>query len=92
MPKAVLRTKPKPESRKPSPLVKGAASRKKVVVEVVQVGLVDFSYQNVAYQIDLEKSKVYRRFIEVEKSKQGSIITAYRTGSSAPRQAPLRSH
>jgi hypothetical protein len=57
----------------------------------VQYGLVDFSYQNVAYQIDLEKSKVYRRFIEVEKSKQGSIITAYRTGSVRP-AAPLRSH
>ena len=90
MPKAALRSKTKAESRKSVPPLKGTSTKNKVVVEVVQYGLVDFSYQNVAYQIDLEKSKVYRRFIEVEKSKQGSIITAYRTGSVRP--VPLRSH
>src|SRR5262245_61054376 len=30
---------------------------------------VTFSYQDIAYQIDLDKHKVYRRFIEIEKSK-----------------------
>jgi hypothetical protein len=40
--------------------------------------LVAFSYHDVAYQIDVEKSKVYKRFIEIEKSKQFSIINAYR--------------
>ena len=40
--------------------------------------LVSFSYQDVAYQIDVARSKVYRRFIEIEKSKQYSIINAYR--------------
>lgn len=41
--------------------------------------LVSFSFHDVAYQIDVEKSKVYRRFIEIEKSKQFSIINAYRS-------------
>ena len=31
--------------------------------------------------IDVEKSKVYRKFIEIEKSKQYSIIHAFRAGS-----------
>ena len=56
--------------------------KKKVEIQVqpvVQFGMVSFSYQKIDYQIDLDKSKVYRRFIEVEKSKQGSIISAYRS-------------
>ena len=80
MPKVALRSKAKPEAKKTaSPAKAGNGKKKVVVMEQVSFGLVDFSYQNVAYQIDLDKSKVYRRFIEVEKSKQGSIITAYRT-------------
>jgi hypothetical protein len=61
---------------------KVSAPKKKVEIQlqpVVQFGMVSFSYQKVDYQIDLDKSKVYRRFIEVEKSKQGSIISAYRS-------------
>ena len=61
---------------------KVSAPRKKLGIDVqpvVQFGMVSFSYQKVDYQIDLDKSKVYRRFIEVEKSKQGSIISAYRS-------------
>ena len=52
---------------------------------IVTWGLVAFSFQNVDYQIDVERSKVYRRFIEVEKSRTNSIITAYRAGSIRPR-------
>jgi hypothetical protein len=76
MTKAAPRSKPKVAIKKIS------KSRKKVEIDVqpvVQFGMVSFSYQKVDYQIDLDKSKVYRRFIEVEKSKQGSIISAYRT-------------
>ena len=80
MPKAAPRSKSRTELKK-TPL---AGSNKKKVVDTPAFGLVDFSYQNVAYQIDLDKSKVYKRFIEVEKSKQGSIITAYRSGTSRP--------
>jgi len=68
---------------------KVSASRKKVDIQVqpaVQFGMVNFSYQKIDYQIDLDKSKVYRRFIEVEKSKQGSIISAYRS-VAGPRPA-----
>jgi hypothetical protein len=59
-----------------------AVTKKKVEIQLqpaVQFGMVSFSYQKIDYQIDLDKSKVYRRFIEVEKSKQGSIISAYRS-------------
>ena len=84
MQKAALRSKAKVVIRKGASTSKGSHSKKKVVVEVVTLGLVDFSYQNIAYQIDLDKSKVYKRFIEVEKSKQGSIITAYRTVNPRP--------
>ena len=82
MPKAPLRSKTRIEPRKATP-VAGSPSKKKAA-PAVTFGLVDFSYQNVAYQIDLDKSKVYRRFIEVEKSKQGSIITAYRSVRTRP--------
>jgi len=51
----------------------------------VAYGLVDFSYQDIDYQIDLEKSKVYRQFIEVEKARTNSIITAYRAILGRPR-------
>lgn len=50
---------------------------------VTPPALVPFSFQQVAYQIDVEKSKVYRKFIEIEKSKQFYIINAYRSGARA---------
>ena len=59
-----------------------SALKRKIEIQVqpaVQFGMVNFSYQKIDYQIDLDKSKVYRRFIEIEKSKQGSIISAYRS-------------
>jgi hypothetical protein len=82
MTKAAPRSKSKVASKKVS-----VGSKKKVEIQVeplVQFGMVSFSYQKVDYQIDLDKSKVYRRFIEVEKSKQGSIISAYRS-TAGPR-------
>lgn len=82
MPKPAPRSKPRVELKKSSAL----AAHTKKKAEPITMGLVNFSYQNVAYQIDLDKSKVYRRFIEVEKSRQGSIITAYKT-VRAPRAA-----
>ena len=57
---------------------------KPVIAENGPAGLVTFSYQDVAYQIDLDKSKVYRRFIEVEKSRQFSILHAYRSIRTSP--------
>ena len=62
-----------------------AVTKKRVVVvDAAPYGLVNFCFQKVDYQIDLGKSKVYKRFIEVEKSKQNSIITAYRTVAARP--------
>ena len=59
---------------KPAPRSQTKANQK----TPLSTGLVAFSYQDVAYHIDVAKSKVYRRFIEIEKSKQFSIMSAYR--------------
>ena len=69
----------------PRSKAKTATARQSKVKKVVvsPPPLVSFSYQDVAYEIDLGKSKVYRRFIEVEKSRQFSIISAYRSGARA---------
>lgn len=78
---------PKPTPRAKAKLTVRVIKKKLVVKEkpvLVPNILVPFSFQNVDYQIDLEKSKVYRRFIEVEKSRTNSIITAYRTVSTRP--------
>jgi len=75
-------TKAAPRKSKVASKKVSTNGKKKVEIQVqpvVQFGMVSFSYQKVDYQIDLDKVKVYRRFIEVEKSKQGSIISAYRS-------------
>lgn len=56
---------------------KAVRAKDKAIV-ITTPALVAFSYQDVSYQIDVARSKVYRRFIEIEKSKQYSIINAYR--------------
>jgi len=62
-----------------------AGTKKRIsVADAAPYGLVNFCFQKIDYQIDLGKSKVYKRFIEVEKSKQNSIITAYRTVATRP--------
>lgn len=42
-------------------------------------GMVDFSFDNTQYQIDMNRRKVYYRFIEVETSKTSLIMGAYNT-------------
>jgi hypothetical protein len=84
MPKASPRKSPKAPVRSRSTRKK-AVRKAKETTPVMTYGLVSFSFQNVDYQIDLEKSKVYRRFVEVEKSRTNSIITAYRSGTVPPR-------
>ncbi len=84
MPKSAPSTKPKAKSatvaKSASLPRKKSVPKKKVQIAapVMDHGLVAFSFQDVDYQIDLEKAKVYRRFIEVEKSRTNSIISAYR--------------
>ena len=71
------------QSSKPARATKKSAAKPKI--SSLEHGLVAFSFQNIDYHIDVERSKVYRRFIEVEKSRTNSIITAYRAGSIRPR-------
>lgn len=42
-------------------------------------GMVDFSFGDMQYQIDMNRRKVYHRFIEVETSKTSLIMGAYTT-------------
>ena len=83
MPKAPTRSSSKPVAK----VKRKSAPKKKDPIPALTHGLVSFSFQNIDYQIDLDKSKVYRRFVEVEKSRTNSIITAYRTGAVQPRAA-----
>ena len=46
-------------------------------------GIVAFNYQDSTYQIDVARLKVYKRWIEVDRSKQIAVISAYRA-SGAP--------
>jgi hypothetical protein len=71
--------------RKPAPRVARAQAKvaprtkaKSKILPGPPPSFVPFSYQDVSYFIDLDKSKVYKKFIEIEKSKQFSIINAYR--------------
>ena len=83
MPKAPTRSSPKRVAK----VKRKSGPKGKIVIPAPTHGLVSFSFQNIDYQIDLDKSKVYRRFVEVEKSRTSSIITAYRTGGVHPRAA-----
>jgi hypothetical protein len=40
-------------------------------------GMIDFSFGDTQYQIDMNRRKVYCRFIEVETSKTSLIMGAY---------------
>jgi hypothetical protein len=42
-------------------------------------GMIDFSFGNMQYQIDMNRRKVYHRFIEVETAKTSLIMGAYTT-------------
>jgi hypothetical protein len=66
-----------PRAKKPSPPTR--AKKTRTTPDPVVPGLVSFSYHDVAYEIDANRSKVYRRFIEIEKSRQLSILNAFRT-------------
>jgi len=41
-------------------------------------GIVAFSFGDSTYQIDVERQKVYRSWVEVERMKQAVIISAFR--------------
>jgi len=55
---------------------KAAASTKKSSAKPVN-GMVDFKYDNVSYQIDPTRRKVYQRWIEVETARTCLIMGAF---------------
>ena len=40
--------------------------------------IVDFDFEDRTYQIDPDRRKVYRRFVEIETSKASEIISTWR--------------
>jgi hypothetical protein len=51
-----------------------SSSRKKTAAQ----GVVAFDYQSATYQIDVSRSKVYQRWVEVDRIRQATVISAYR--------------
>ena len=41
------------------------------------VGIVEFAYDNTSYQIDTQRRKVYRKWIEVESARTYLIMSAW---------------
>ena len=44
----------------------------------VETKIVDFSFDDRTYQIDAARSKVYRRFVEIETAKAFEILSTWR--------------
>ena len=54
------------------------AAKRKISIPSVPT-FVNFDFQNRTYQIDPERRKVYRRFVEIETSKASEIMTVWRS-------------
>ena len=48
----------------------------------VRVHVVDYSFGQKTYQIDPERQKVYRRFVEIETSKAFEIYASWRADNA----------
>ena len=53
-------------------------ARKRVTTEQPDSILVDFDFEDKIYQIDTERRKVYRRFVEIETSRASTIMLSWR--------------
>ena len=54
------------------------APKRKIAGPIVPA-FVNFSFQDRTYQIDPDRRKVYRRFVEIETSKASEIMTVWRS-------------
>ena len=54
------------------------AAKRKISIQSVP-SFVNFDFQDRTYQIDPERRKVYRRFVEIETSKASEIMTVWRS-------------
>ena len=43
--------------------------------------VIDFSFGSLTYQIDTERQKVYRRFVEIETSRAATIYSNWRAST-----------
>lgn len=47
-----------------------------------RLNVIDYSFGSNTYQIDTERQKVYRRFVEIETSKAATIYSSWRASTA----------
>jgi hypothetical protein len=52
--------------------------RRKVVEVQAERPVVNFEFEQRVYQLDVERRKVYRRFVEIETSRAAEILSTWR--------------
>ena len=57
------------------------ASKKPIVKVETKIKVVDYSYGTQTYQIDPERQKVYRRFVEIETGRASTIFASWRAST-----------
>lgn len=57
------------------------AKKKQGRQEESKVRVIDYSFGSHVYQIDTERQKVYRRFVEIETSKAATIYSNWRAAN-----------
>jgi hypothetical protein len=58
-------------------------ARKTTKKPLVAATLVDFNFQERTYQVDPNRKKVYRQFVEIETSKAWEIFSVWRSQHAA---------
>ena len=60
----------------------GAVASKKSTAKVQpKIQVIDYSYGTQTYQIDPERHKVYRRFVEIETGRASAIFASWRAST-----------
>lgn len=58
-------------------------AKKKAAPKVeVKLNVVDYNFGSQTYQIDTERQKVYRRFVEIETSRAATIYSNWRASNA----------
>lgn len=58
------------------------ASKKATAKVETKVKVIDFSYGTQTYQIDPDRHKVYRRFVEIETGRASTIFASWRASTA----------
>ena len=53
------------------------------VEEPAKLAVIDFSFGRETYQIDTDRHKVYRRFVEIETSRASTIYASWRASAQS---------